>query len=272
MTRVPLRRSLVVRLLATSVLIALAAIAATAWLAVQSTSRAIRQEQGRSLADDKSVYDMLIGYAATHRDWTGVQPLIDARAAKIDRRITLLTDDREVIADSAKGEPPTAARASATVDPLHLDQGLTGGAERIDARVAGPYRLPEAEHAKLRLAAEKDLQCLTGTGGEGQLVDTSAGRPVVQVLTPSPGGVAAQCTGQSRIVTPTEERALRALAGLTQRCLGLNGREEMVISRTTRSRLRTWSGPGGCRRSSPAWPRPGCSNCVRTCRRPRCCS
>ena len=66
--RVPLRRSLVVRLLATSILVAVCATVTTAWLVVQSTTRAVRQEQGRSLADDTKIYDMLLGYAATHRD------------------------------------------------------------------------------------------------------------------------------------------------------------------------------------------------------------
>ena len=131
--RVPLHRSLVGRLLATSVLIALAAIAATAWLAVQSTSRAIRQEQGRSLADDKSIYDTLIGYAATHDNWSDVQKVVDAEAARLGRRITLTTEERQVIADSGPGVPPVTARASATVDALRLDPGLIDTPDRIHA-------------------------------------------------------------------------------------------------------------------------------------------
>ncbi|MEU8614641.1 sensor histidine kinase, partial [Actinoplanes sp. NPDC048791] len=115
--RVPLRHSLVTRLLVTSVLIAIAATAATAWLAVSTATRAIRQEQGRSLTEDKGVYDMLVGYGATHADWSGAPALIRARSAKLGRRITLMTADRVVIADSGPGPSLVAARPSATVDP-----------------------------------------------------------------------------------------------------------------------------------------------------------
>lgn len=140
--RVPLHRSLVVRLLATSLLVAVCAILATTWLAVQSTTRAIQQEQGRSLADDKSIYDTLLTHAATHRDWTGVEAVLAERADRLERRITLMTPDRQVIADSAPGGPSLqSARPSATIDPLQVDLGLTGGTERVDPRAVGPYRL-----------------------------------------------------------------------------------------------------------------------------------
>ena len=57
------RRSVLVRLLAGAVLIALCSIAATAWLAARSTTVAIQQQQGRALADDSKIYDALLGYA-----------------------------------------------------------------------------------------------------------------------------------------------------------------------------------------------------------------
>jgi hypothetical protein len=138
--RVPLHRSLVVRLLATSVLVAVCAILATAWLAVQTTTTAIRQEQGQSLSDDKSVYDALLGFAATHPDWSGVGGLVADEAGKLDRRITLMTQDRQVIVDSSAGASLQNARPSATVDPLQVDLGLTGGANGIDARTGCPPR------------------------------------------------------------------------------------------------------------------------------------
>ena len=74
MTRlVPLRRSLLVRLLATSLLIAVCAIAATAWLTMQLTKQAVTQEQSRTLSADTDIYDALIEYAATHDGWEGAQ-------------------------------------------------------------------------------------------------------------------------------------------------------------------------------------------------------
>ena len=48
-------RSLVVRLTGVSALIAVSSIAATAWLAAESTTRAIRQEQGQALSGDASI-------------------------------------------------------------------------------------------------------------------------------------------------------------------------------------------------------------------------
>ncbi|GAA2511076.1 HAMP domain-containing sensor histidine kinase [Winogradskya humida] len=228
---VPLHRSLVGRLLATSVLIALAAVVATAWLATQTTSRAIRQEQGRSLAEDTSVYDMLIGYAAVHRDWTGVQGLVEDRAADIGRRITVTTEDRELIADSGSWVPPGARRASALVDPLRLDQGLTAGTDRIDARVRGPYRLTAKEHAELRRFAEEQLRCLEDIGLKGILGDGPDGRPTVRVTVADSHGMAGLCAAKTRAVTTTEKVALEDLAARTARCLGLTGRDEIAVGR-----------------------------------------
>ena len=66
-----LRGSLLLRLLAVSVVVSVLSVAATAYLAVRATTRAIQQEQVKAHAADAKVYDTLIGYAATHRDWTG---------------------------------------------------------------------------------------------------------------------------------------------------------------------------------------------------------
>lgn len=110
MTRVPPHRSLIFRLLIASVTIAVAAIVTTSWLAAESTSQTIRQELGQSLSDDKSVYDELLTYAATHKDWSQVRPLVADRAAKLGRRITLMTENRRVILDSATGPSLELAR------------------------------------------------------------------------------------------------------------------------------------------------------------------
>lgn len=222
MSRVPLRHSLVTRLLVTSVLIAVAAIATTAWLATQTATRAIRQEQGRSLTGDKGVYDMLIGYAATHPDWSGAGELIDARAAELGRRITLMTEDRQVIVESGGGPSLQAARPSARVDPLDLDLGLTGGTSRIDARAVGPFALPPAERTLYRKWASDELDCLESSGVDGTIVTGPSGRSEVRLTGTDTVGIAAVCRGKrADLVSPTEEKALRALAQLTARCLDL---------------------------------------------------
>lgn len=158
--RVPPHRSLIFRLLAASLTIAVAAVVATSWIASQATSRTIEQQLGRSLSEDKSVYDALLGHAATHRDWSAVPPVIAALAGKLGRRITLMTEDRRIIADSRPGPSLRSARPQATVDPLAVDLALTGGTDRIDPRVVGPYRLPPAEQRKQRAELEEGLSCL----------------------------------------------------------------------------------------------------------------
>jgi two-component system, OmpR family, sensor histidine kinase BaeS len=219
--RVPLRRSLVVRLLATSILVAVCAIAATAWLAVQSTTRAIQQEQGRSLSDDRGVYDLMLGYAATHKDWAGIGAVVDERARKLGRRITLMTEDRRVIVDSSAGPSLRAARPSATVDPLHVDIGLTGDTERIDPRAVGPYRLPAKDREFLGLMAAKQLACMRGYGVDGEIVTGASGRPAVRPLGADPKDTTQQCVLRELLTpTKTEQKALATLSALTAACAG----------------------------------------------------
>ena len=217
--RVALRHSLITRLLATSVLIAVAAIGSTAWLAARTATRAISQEQGRSLTDDKGVYDMLVGYAATHPDWSGAPALIQARAAKLGRRITLMTQDRLTIADTSAGPSLRTARPSALVDPLNLDLGLTGGTERIDLRAAGPFRVPPAERSGLRRVVDDELACIRDLRVDGKVVDGPSGRPGIVLTTPDPNGVASLCHAKfGTAVSKTEEKALRSLGRLAATC------------------------------------------------------
>ncbi|GIE28583.1 two-component sensor histidine kinase [Actinoplanes italicus] len=177
MTRVPPHRSLIFRLLVASVTIAIAAIVATSWLAAQSTSQAIRQEIGQSLSDDKSVYDELLTYAATHTDWSGVQPLVADRARALGRRITLMTEKRRVIVDSAPGPSLELARPSALVDPLWVDLTLTGRTDHIDPRVVGPYRLTAKEQQRMRRQLDEALECVRTFGSEGVITTGPHGRP-----------------------------------------------------------------------------------------------
>jgi two-component system sensor histidine kinase BaeS len=219
--RVPIRHSLVTRLLVTSMLIAIAAIAATAWLATLTATRAISQAQGQSLTDDKRVYDLLIEYAATHPDWSQVLPLIRSRAADLDRRITLMTEDRVVIADTGTGPSLRTARPSVVLDPLNLDLGLTGGTNRIDERVVGPFLVPPAERDLLGKVASDELSCLRSNGVNGKIKEQPNGRPKVTLTTPDPEGVASGCHAQlASVVTATERKALRSLVRRSAACLG----------------------------------------------------
>ncbi|MGH4030062.1 sensor histidine kinase [Actinomycetota bacterium Odt1-20B] len=191
--RLPLRKSLLGRFLAVSALVAACSVAATAWLAVQTTSGAIRQEQGQNLADDARIYDTLLGYAAEHRQWDGVEKTVRDLADQYGRRIAVTTQapDRRTIADSATGDSPPAlpTRHSAVVDPLTVDTllgsggtpatGSTATTDRIDPRAVGPFRLPAKERAKLRALAERNAECLRQMGIPADVEVNSAGRPRV---------------------------------------------------------------------------------------------
>ncbi|MFI5492328.1 ATP-binding protein [Actinoplanes sp. NPDC051859] len=227
--RVPLHRSLITRLLVTSVLVAIAAIGATAWLAAQSTTRAIQQEQGRSLADDKSVYDALVGFAATHRDWSGVQTVVDERARKLDRRITLMTEDRRVIADSTPGPSLQTARPSATVDPLRLDLALTGGDVRIDPRVVGPYRLDAEDRQLERKRVDDQLRCLGRAGVPADAVELPTGRMTVRVLIAAQRGVVPACA-QIPARFRSEAKAMKDLERRVAPCLGVRDIGSLVLN------------------------------------------
>ena len=246
---VPLHRSLIVRLLATSVLVAVGAIAATAWLTAQTTTAAIEQQQGRSISDDALIYDTLMGYAATHASWDGVARTVESSGRKTGHRVTLLTLDRQVVADSAPTGPALgSAQPSATVDPLRvttstgeagspagtidaravglkrLTAAQVGGS--IDPRAVGPYRLTAAERRRLDGYAQGALKCLSGNLNAG-LVRRANGRPVVTL-----GGATETGCGAKDLAMPTatEIRALRALTRRMDGCLHLKTSKYVWIS------------------------------------------
>ena len=246
------RSSLLVRLLAGSVLVSVLSIAGTAWLAVRATTRAIQQEQGQALSDDAKIYDALLGYAATHRDWTGAGPLIRSLAAGTDRRIAVTDRNRVLLAQSAAGALPQ--RASATLDPLDVDQNLA--TDRVDPRAVGPFSLPAAERVALRRLADDAVTCLRTPGpvddrlsstkvteepaarpfvppvaADAKLVDQPSGRPRIQAQAGELDGRNACSSLLDRLAEPTatERRALGPLQDLANTCLGRQGMPSVRI-------------------------------------------
>ncbi|MGQ4389668.1 sensor histidine kinase [Streptomyces sp. SAS_270] len=221
---IPLRKSLLVRLLITSVLIAMCSVAATAWLAVETTTRALQEEQGQVLADDTEILRELSAYAATHRDWHGAGHTVRTLSERTGRRIALTTPERTPIADSATVRTSLPPRAAATVDPLRTDTYSERGAQLsgIDPRAVGPYRLTDKERARLGKLALIRQQCFRRNGFETTIVRTPSGRPV---LTGEDGGntddyVPTECAdGRLNTPTPTETKALAELTGLVRTCL-----------------------------------------------------
>jgi two-component system sensor histidine kinase BaeS len=241
--RLPLRKSLLGRLLAVSALVAVCSVGATAWLAVQTTSGAIKQEQGQNLTDDARIYHTLLGYAATHRRWDGVETTVRDLARQTGRRVALTTEEREPITDSATGASPPRLppRASAIVDPLSSDTALApvsgdsseAGADRIDPRAVGPFRLPESERAGLRKIAERTADCLRGYGIGSDIVAGPSGRPRIEVLGDDFERVQSTtaCVAQELDEpTATEAKALAALNKLTDACLSRQGREPVKLT------------------------------------------
>ncbi|MEU0935004.1 ATP-binding protein [Embleya sp. NPDC005971] len=202
--RVPLHRSLLVRLLASSILVAACAVAATAWLAAQTTEGAIREGQSRVLADDTRIYRTLSTYAATHAQWTGIDPILRELSRDTGRRIALTTREGAPIADSdaGRGSPPAFRRPSAVVDPLAVDATLvpTTGSDRIDPEAVGPFRLTDAERAQSRREADTALRCLRTAGRSGDLTQRPNGRSVVTIV--GEPDTAGDATGPG--VLPTE--------------------------------------------------------------------
>ncbi|WP_329348575.1 sensor histidine kinase [Streptomyces sp. NBC_01261] len=225
--KVPLRRSLLVRLLATSVMIAVCSVAATAWLAARTTSSAIQQEQGQLLSSDTDIYDTLVGYAAAHPNWNGVAPTLRRLAERTGRRITLTTQSRRTVATSSTTPAAAAAlptRASAVVDPLHTDPALLpdAGANRIDPRAVGPYRLTAVERASLSGRAHKLLACLGGPGAGAALVVGPGGRPSIKIANSALGGVSGDrdCgLAELAVPVPSEREPLDQLTSMVDDCL-----------------------------------------------------
>jgi two-component system sensor histidine kinase BaeS len=229
------RGSLLIRLLALSAVVSLLSIAATAWLAARTTARAIRQEQSQALTDDARIYDALLGYAATHRDWTGVGPLVGSLARQTGHRVALTDRARTPVADSAAGALP--GRASATVDPLGVEENLVPAAadDRIDPRAVGPFRLPPSERADLHAIATRVVSCLRmpaaapapavpGPPDElrnAEIVDEPGGRPRIVTPGADPDAPTTCAVPRAALAAPTatEKRALGQLDQLVDTCL-----------------------------------------------------
>ncbi|KUO09343.1 HAMP domain-containing sensor histidine kinase [Streptomyces sp. DSM 15324] len=224
------RRSLRSRLLAVSVLVSLCSIVATAWLVVSVTAVAIGRERGQAITDDARVYDTLVGYAATHPDWRGVEPTIRALARETGRRITLTDENRRLLADSGGGGR-TPARSlpdtpSATVDALAVDTTLvprqgSGPYAGIDPRAVGPFRLPDREKAALQVLASRIASCFRDgpVPADAVVVESPSGRPEIR-LDGRVLNVGDRCEVDDLLErTPTENRALAQLGRLVNSCL-----------------------------------------------------
>jgi two-component system sensor histidine kinase BaeS len=170
-----------VRLLAMSLAIAACSIGATAWIAATNTSDAIREQYSEDLSAGARIYDGVLGYAADHPTWAGVNTVADKLAAETGRQVVITTVTGELIYSStgASSRPPSGAPA-AVVNPLAVSAfpGLTttGG---IDPRAVGPFRLTDNEAATVRSSAQDTVRCLTALGVRASTRVLPSGRTIV---------------------------------------------------------------------------------------------
>ncbi|MCZ4118654.1 sensor histidine kinase [Streptomyces sp. H39-S7] len=221
--KVPFRKSLLGRLLLSFVLVATCSVAATTWLAVQTTSGSIQREQSRYLANDALIYGKLAEYAATHANWDGVAPTVRQLAATTQRRIAVTTQDRRPVADSAPAGSPLPQTQSAALDPLHVDATMVPGstAGDIDPRAVGPFRLLPAERRKLHDLARRSVTCLAEYSIAGEIAEGPSGRPYIKVVGGDPAGMLDDyCDGRRlAAATATESSAVADLNARLKKCL-----------------------------------------------------
>jgi two-component system sensor histidine kinase BaeS len=123
--RVPWHRSLFLRLFALGAAVAVVAVAAATWATVRSTAVAVHQEQQQSLHADATTYDSLIGYAATHRSWSGAGTLVDRLAQRSGHRVSVTDEAGHILLDSTGATGPLpSTQARATLDALAVDTAL----------------------------------------------------------------------------------------------------------------------------------------------------
>ncbi|MFI1486437.1 sensor histidine kinase [Streptomyces sp. NPDC020747] len=219
--RIPWHKSLLVRLLLTSVAIAVLSVGATAWLAVQLTTRAIQEERGQVLSEDTDILRRFSGYAATHSDWVGVGSTVHALSRSLDRRIALTTTGGQLIADSAASGTALPDRASATVDPLRTDTYTEPGAQLagIDPRAVGPYRLTPGEAGEVSGLMRRRAACMAELGSDGRVRQMPSGRTVI-IVDDARGSAFSRCADRTdNVPMPTERKGLAALAKLMAGCL-----------------------------------------------------
>lgn len=231
---VALHNSLFVRLLAASLLVAACAVAATTWLAVTTTTRAISTEQGRSSKADAGIYDALIGYSATHTDWGGVQSLVRELAARTGRAITLTTAARTTLA-SSESTVRVPDRPAASVDPLRLDPVLSRESSigPIDPRAVGPFLLEGEDRELVRERVQKITDCLTERGVATKVNPLPSGRSTIQPTGPESEirVKLMEACGIDLLKVPTslEEMPLTQVSELASECLKQQARPPVEV-------------------------------------------
>ena len=203
---------LLARYIAAGLLLVLASVGGTIWLAETSEYRYDEQASGVNLVRDEQALDALTIWAGSHVDWSNVGPRLLLLSRETGRRIALIDGAGTVIADTAP-ELPRPVSSTRLLDPLEpLADPVTLELHLHDG-ISGPFSLDEAQREHLTRQASAVVECL----GDA-IVDTAvwaSGRPVVSGYEDAP-----DC-GRAALNTPllSERTALDDLRDRTNACL-----------------------------------------------------
>lgn len=144
-----MRSTLLLRLVAATSGVAVAAVLATAYVASTSTSSELEREASRSLDDDLAIRDALVEYGVGAPTWDGVGETLARLATSSGRHVTMTTATGELLADAdpdgtatptqslpgrLSGWPDRLGDPAALIDPLAT---LADGAELTPVLLSG---------------------------------------------------------------------------------------------------------------------------------------
>ena len=203
---------LLARYVAAGLLLVLASVGGTVWLAQTSEYRYDEQASGITLVRDTQILDALTVWAGQHADWSDVGPTLLLLSHETGRRIAVVDGAGTVIADTAPGLPRPAA-SSRLLDPLEPGADPVTFEPQLHDGISGPFSLDEGERQQLTRQASSVAECLGSA-----VVDTAvwaSGRPVVS------GDEDAPDCGRAALNTPlpSERAALDDLRDRTNVCL-----------------------------------------------------
>lgn len=232
-------RSLRGRLLTTSIAIAVAAVAATAWLTTRGTSERLRDTVERTLESDGEIYSELLQYGQTHSSWDGVDELVGGLSSRTGRRIALTTERGDPIVDSARlqgrGRVALPERPAALVDPLD-PLTLSGFGTEMPVLETGPgMELTAEERVQRQRLVDEAVTCFKGKGFDDVVASWDLGYPDVYVDASADAtdeelaaidGATEQCVSDDLFAPSTAEiRAMNAQTQLEAQCLTRAGIE-----------------------------------------------
>jgi len=207
---------LLARYLAAGLLLVLASVGGTVWLARTAEYRYDEQASGLVLQRNEQAIDALTAWAGQHPDWSDVGPELLRIEHETGRRIALVGGDGTVIADTAPGLP-RPERSTRLLDPLAILADPITLEPRLHEAVTGPFLLDAAGREQLTRQAGAVAACL-GDALQGTAVWAS-GRVVVA------GDDEAPDCGRAALDAPLpqEQAALDDLLVRTNNCLLTRG-------------------------------------------------